>query len=55
MAVSEEGREIPLLIIADPMPEKPEDLKKAIPGPSYTCREIFMPVIEGKGLNDVCS
>ena len=48
MAVSEEGRSIPLIIIADPMPEKPEDLKNDPRVVVYLQGNIHAGEVEGK-------
>ncbi|MBK7095395.1 MAG: M14 family metallopeptidase [Saprospiraceae bacterium] len=48
MAVSEEGRDIPLMIIADPMPEKPEDLKNDPRIVVYLQGNIHAGEVEGK-------
>ena len=48
MAVSEEGRPIPLMIIADPMPKNPEDLKNDNRIVVYLQGNIHAGEVEGK-------
>ncbi|MGE5357123.1 MAG: M14 family metallopeptidase [Deltaproteobacteria bacterium] len=48
MAISEEGRSIPLIIIADPMPEKPEEMKNDPRIIIYLQGNIHAGEVEGK-------